>query len=262
LKSGSAMNSRLEHPSLRSHGGLTLVELLVALLIAAFLIIGLVQIVMAARGSFQLQENQAEVQENGRYAVSTLGKLIRQTGYSPQPWNEDFEPTGLMPGTQDRVSSRSDRLTIRSWSNTNCFDNRNPVEDGFGEAAFFLRESSFDLNDRNDLTHTCRYGPTEAGFTTQIRHQGFVRHVEMFQALFGLDDNGNGHVNRWVKAAEWADQQQILGIKIGLLLRSTDSVVERSKQDFSVLDADYTAAADGRLRLLLEFTAPIKGRSG
>jgi type IV pilus assembly protein PilW len=256
------MNSRLDHSSLRLHGGMTLVELLVAVLITAFLVMGLVQIVMAARGGFRLQENQAEVQENGRYAVSTLGKLIRQTGYNPKPWNDDFEPTGLTADTQDRVSSRSDRLAIRSWSNTNCFDNRNPVEDGSGAAAFYLRESSFDLNDRHDLTHTCRYGPSEAGFTTQIRRQGFVRNVESFQALYGQDDNGDGHVDRWVKAAEWSDQQQILGVRIGLLLRSTDSVVERRKQDFSVLDAEYTAAADGRLRLLLEFTSPIKGRRG
>ena len=256
------MNSRIKHSPLSPQDGLTLVELLVAVLIAAFLIIGLVQIVMAARGSFRLQENQAEVQENGRYIVSTLGKLIRQTAYNPQPWNKDFESTGLTLDNQDQVSTRSDRLAIRSWSNTNCFDNRNPVEDSSGEALFFLRESSFDLNDRNDLTHTCRYGPTEADFTTQIRRQGFVRNVESFQALYGQDDNGDGHVDRWVRAADWADQQQILGIRIGLLLRSTDSVVERSRQDFSVLDFDYTASADGRLRLLLEFTAPIKGRSG
>jgi type IV pilus assembly protein PilW len=256
------MNSRIKHSPPSPQDGLTLVELLVAVLIAAFLIIGLVQIVMAARGSFRLQENQAEVQENGRYIVSTLGKLIRQTAYNPQPWNKDFESTGLTLDNQDQVSTRSDRLAIRSWSNTNCFDNRNPVEDSSGEALFFLRESSFDLNDRNDLTHTCRYGPTEADFTTQIRRQGFVRNVESFQALYGQDDNGDGHVDRWVRAADWADQQQILGIRIGLLLRSTDSVVERSRQDFSVLDSDYTASADGRLRLLLEFTAPIKGRSG
>ena len=256
------MNSRIKHSPLSPQDGLTLVELLVAVLIAAFLIIGLVQIVMAARGSFRLQENQAEVQENGRYIVSTLGKLIRQTAYNPQPWNKDFESIGLTLDTQDQVSTRSDRLAIRSWSNTNCFDNRNPVEDSSGEALFFLRESSFDLNGRNDLTHTCRYGPTEADFTTQIRRQGFVRNVESFQALYGQDDNGDGHVDRWVRAADWADQQQILGIRIGLLLRSTDSVVERSRQDFSVLDSDYTASADGRLRLLLEFTAPIKGRSG
>ena len=121
MKSGPAVHPRTKYASLRSNGGLTLVELLVAVLIAAFLIMGLVQIVMAARGSFQLQENQAEVQENGRYAISTLARLIRQTGFNPRPWSENFGPHGLTPETRDRVTTRSDRLAIRAWSNTNCF---------------------------------------------------------------------------------------------------------------------------------------------
>lgn len=247
---------------MRDQHGLTLIELLIAALISAFLIAGLLQIVVAARGGFRLQENQAEVQENGRYAVSTLSKIIRQAGYSPEPWNEGFDAIGLTSDTRDSVTSRTDRLAIRSWSNTNCFDHRNPVKDASGEAAFYLRESLFDLNGRNDLTHTCRYGPSPADFTTQIKRQGFVRNVESFQALYGQDSNGDGQVDRWVRGAEWADQKEILGIRIGLLLKSTDSVVDRSGEMFTVLDSRHAASADGKLRLLLEFTAPIKGRNG
>ena len=64
--------------TLNRQRGLLLAELLLAALISAFLIMGLVQIVMAARTSFRLQENEAEVQENGRHAVATLSALIRQ----------------------------------------------------------------------------------------------------------------------------------------------------------------------------------------
>jgi len=103
--------------------GLMLAELLVAVLLSAFLVMGLVQIVSAARSSFRLQENEAEVQENGRHAIATLGVLIRQAGFSPQPWNESFQSPALTPDTRDRVSSESDRLALRSWSNLNCFDN-------------------------------------------------------------------------------------------------------------------------------------------
>jgi len=71
--------------------GMMLVELLVAVLLSAFLVMGLVQIVSAARSSFRLQESEAEVQENGRHAIATLGVLIRQAGFSPQPWNESFQ---------------------------------------------------------------------------------------------------------------------------------------------------------------------------
>lgn len=251
-------------PQIHTHKqhGMLLMELMLAALLSAFLIIGLVQIVAAARSSFRLQENEAEVQENGRHAISTLGALVRQAGFRPQPWNESFELPALTSATQDRVSSRSDRIALRSWSDLNCFDNRNPVEDNSGEPAFFIRESVFDLNDRRDLMRTCRYGPTEAEFITQIRRQGFIRNVESFQALYGEDSNNDGNIDRWVRGAEWSNENGILGVRIGLLLNSSEVVVEPATQEFSVLDFQHRTRADGKLHRLFEFTAAIKGRSG
>jgi len=242
--------------------GLLLAELLLAALISAFLLIGLVQIVMAARSSFRLQENEAEVQENGRHAIATLSALIRQAGFSPEPWNESFESPSLLAETQDRVSSRSDRLAIRFWSDLNCFDNRNPVEDGAGEPAFYIRESVFDLNDRRDLTHTCRYGPTASELVTQIRREGFIRNVESFQAIYGEDSDHDGNIDRWVRGGEWLAEAHVLGIRLGLLLGSTEVVTEQAAQNFSVLDLEYSSSADGKLHRLFEFTSAIRGRNG
>lgn len=246
----------------RKQKGLMLVELMLSALLSAFLLTGLVQIVSAARSSFRLQENEAEIQENGRHAIAMLAGLIHQAGFSPQPWNENYSSPALTSATQDRVSSQSDRIALRSWSNLNCFDNRNPIEDASGEPAFFIRESVFDLNSRHDLTHTCRYGPTEAEFTTQIRRQGFVRNVESFQALYGEDRDHDGDIDRWVHGGQWSDETQVLGVRLGLLLSSSEVVVEQAAQDFSVLDFQHRTDADGRLHHVFEFTATIKGRSG
>ncbi len=242
--------------------GILLAELLIAVLLSAFLVIGLVQIVSAARSSFRLQENESEVQENGRHAIAMLAMHIHQAGFSPQPWNESFQSQALTSDTHDRVSTWSDRIALRSWSNRNCFDNRNPIEDESGEPAFFIRESVFDLNSRRDLTHTCRYGPTDAEFTTQIRRQGFIQNVESFQALYGEDRDHDGSIDRWVRGGQWSDEKQVLGVRLGLLLNSSDVVVEQAAQDFSVLDFQSRTPADGKLHRLIEFTATIKGRSG
>jgi len=242
--------------------GILLAELLIAVLLSAFLVIGLVQIVTAARSSFRLQENEAEVQENGRHAIATLGELISQAGFSPQPWNDSFKSQALTSDTRDRISSRSDRIVLRSWSNLNCFDNRNPMEDESGNPAFFIRESIFELNSGRDLTHTCRYGPTDTEFTTQIRRQGFIRNVESFQVLYAEDRDHDGNFDLWVRGGEWSDESQVLGVRLGLLLNSSEVVVEQAARDFSVLDFQHRTNADGRLHRLFEFTASIKGRSG
>lgn len=240
--------------------GILLVEVLLAALLSAFLIVGLVQIVSAARSSFRLQENEAELQENARHAIATLSALVRQAGFSPKPWDEAYLLPAFTAETQNHVSSRGDRLALRFWSNLNCFENRNPIKDETGEAAFFIRESVFDLNSSYGLTHTCRYGPTEAGFTTQIRRQGFIRNVESFQALYGEDSDQDGNIDRWVLGGEWSEEKQVLGIRLGLLLKSSDVVVEQAEADFSILDFQYTTPADGKLHRLVEFTAAIKGR--
>ena len=241
--------------------GFTLVELLLVLVLSVFLMAGLVQIVSAASSSFRLQENQAEVMENARHLMSTIGAMVRQSGFSPEPWNEEYPRLGLMEETADQVTSKTDRLVLRYWSDTNCFDNRNPVVDEVGQPEFFIRESLLDLNSRSDLTHTCRYGPDDSALVTQINHQGFIQNVESFQLLYGEDTSGDGTVNHWAKGGQWASADGVLAVRIGFLLRSTDAVVEATPQTYSILDQPYTASADGRLRQMFVFTTVIRGNS-
>jgi type IV pilus assembly protein PilW len=242
--------------------GFTLVELLLVILLSAFLITGMVQIVSAAGASFRLQDNRAEVMENGRHAMATIGRLVRQAGFSPQPWNDAYSREALTAATADGISNRSDRLAFRFWSDTNCFGNRNPVVNARGESVFYLRESLFDLNGNGDLAHTCRYGPSAAKLVTQLNHQGMIRNVDSFQALFGEDTIGDGQVDRWVKGGEWAGADRILAVRIGLLLHSSDEVLEVSRRTFDVLDQPYTTRLDGRHRQLFVFTSWIRGGAG
>lgn len=61
--------------------GLTLIELMIALLIGSMLVLGLVQVFGAARSAYQLSEGIARVQENGRFAMDFLQRDIRMAGH-------------------------------------------------------------------------------------------------------------------------------------------------------------------------------------
>jgi type IV pilus assembly protein PilW len=61
--------------------GLTLIEIMVALLIGTVLLVGLVQIFGASRTAYQLSEGLARVQENSRFAVDYLQRDIRMAGH-------------------------------------------------------------------------------------------------------------------------------------------------------------------------------------
>jgi prepilin-type N-terminal cleavage/methylation domain-containing protein len=261
LSRARLMTDRLKMAGIRSAPGFTLVELMLVILLSAVLITGMVQIVSAASSSFRLQDNQAEVMENGRHAIVTISGLVRQAGFSPEPWDTSYSREGLTAASADGISSRSDRLVVRSWSDTNCFDNQNPVVDESGEPAFYLRESLFDLNSNSDLAHTCRYGPDDLGLVTQINHQGFIRNVDSFQALYGEDTVGDGQVDQWVGGGEWDTADRVLAVRLGLLLHGSDAVLETGRRSFTVLDQPYTSNADGRVRHLFEFTAMIRGNA-
>ncbi len=65
----------------RTQRGLTLVELLVALVVSLVLMTGVVQIFIANKVTYRTQEGLARIQENGRYAMQRIGRSARAAGY-------------------------------------------------------------------------------------------------------------------------------------------------------------------------------------
>ena len=61
--------------------GLTLIELMIAMLIGTILILGIVQVFASSRAAYQLSEGLARVQENGRFAMDYLQRDIRMAGH-------------------------------------------------------------------------------------------------------------------------------------------------------------------------------------
>jgi len=61
--------------------GLSLIELMIAIVISSFLVLGLVQVFSAARNAYQLSEGLSRTQENGRFAMDFLQQDIRMAGH-------------------------------------------------------------------------------------------------------------------------------------------------------------------------------------
>jgi type IV pilus assembly protein PilW len=64
----------------RKENGLTLVELLIALVLSLVIIAGIVQVFLANREAYNISESLIRVQENGRFAMNFLSTAIRQSG--------------------------------------------------------------------------------------------------------------------------------------------------------------------------------------
>ena len=60
---------------------MTLVEIMISLLIGAFLIGGVLQIFLSTKQTYRMQESLSRLQENGRFAMDFLTKDIRMAGF-------------------------------------------------------------------------------------------------------------------------------------------------------------------------------------
>jgi type IV pilus assembly protein PilW len=80
----------------RRQQGLSLVELMVALLIGLVLLAGVFQIYLSGRQSAHAQEDLARMQENGRYAMDLITQDLRRAGY----WGGNADATQItgLPG--------------------------------------------------------------------------------------------------------------------------------------------------------------------
>lgn len=65
----------------RVQAGLSLIELMIALVIGTLLILGAVQVFAASRSAYMISEGIARVQENGRFALDFLQRDIRMAGH-------------------------------------------------------------------------------------------------------------------------------------------------------------------------------------
>lgn len=61
--------------------GVSLIELMIALLIGSLLILGLVEVFAASRTAYQMSEGMARVQENSRFAMDYLQRDLRMGGH-------------------------------------------------------------------------------------------------------------------------------------------------------------------------------------
>jgi len=99
------INMRASH----RQAGLSMIELLVALAIGSFLIIGAVTLQSQSRRNFDVNEQQARLQENARYVLAVIEpelQLAGVYGYSQDPnavmWDNDG---ALTPPNQLRMTS-------------------------------------------------------------------------------------------------------------------------------------------------------------
>ncbi len=331
--------------TLKRQLGLSLVEILVALVISLFLLAGIIQVYTGNRATFSFSNSLSEIQENGRFALDLMSQDLRlanewgcvrpRGGTNPNVedtlvvftvpgYDTDFhyflgedpiEGTnnlGLNGSDTVRVRggkggaanvespffpSATQRLTINGRSSigagdiilvARCGSN---VEEGINipEADLHRVTASVLINSdsQTDLTlaanksqefqndavvvelQTVTYSIAAgaSGEPALFRQefnaaaQELVEGVEDMQVLYGVDDDGDNYPNQYFDADNVGDFEDVVSVRIMLLVRSIDDFVVDAPQTYTFNGAQVTAP-DRRIRQVFTSTIALRNQIG
>lgn len=188
------MNAMIPLPRARgrAHGasaqsGVGMVELLVAMLLGAVLVIGVMQMFTASRQTFRMQDSMALTQEGGAFAIDFIARDLVRAGASRElPEPTDTNTVFNWPTTIDGGLGANDELTIVYEPNQ------------VGVTQYCNGENIADVTARNGNHYwvnanrqlMCQ-GMARAGnvFVAVGTAQVLVDNVESFQVQYGVDSD-------------------------------------------------------------------------
>lgn len=227
--------------------GLTLVELMVAMVIGLLLLAGIMQVLITSQHSHRLQNGLSLVQENGRFITEYLGRHIRTAG--DPAWyfaSDEAEDTGDWP-----IEYSNGALTIRYQHTEDCLGHTvgsAGERDGLEQP---LAVSTFYVDSETEQLMCVGNGDGSA--------EPLIRGVDAVRYRFGEDTNGNGSANVYRHGDDVTDWSRVVSVRVGLLLNTVDEAGVRRVRTFQLLGQQYEFN-DGRPRQIFVQTIKLRNR--
>jgi type IV pilus assembly protein PilW len=223
-----------------------MLELMISLSLGLLLLTGIGTIYVGSNQTYRVQEQNARIQESGRFALDVIGRSIRQAGY----WNMPIDPASLQTAfTGTPITGTASSVTVQ-------YDGTGAVNcSGAVVAANAIVTEAIDRDANNNL---------------RCNTQPLVSNVEALQFLYGIDTVNTPplYATRYVAAP--ADWSQVVSVRACVLIRSEDQGITATAQRYLNCDgalatgatAFTTAGAnDRRLRRVFMATFNLRNRT-
>jgi len=255
----------------RAQQGLTLVELMIALLLGLLLSFAAIQLLVSNQRTFSLQDAVTAINEDGQTVLRYIAADIRNAGrgssvegyVQPVVLNLAVDDGGGTPvafQSSDGGAGGNDVLVVRYLAQRACqgadltAGGANPEGAIVVNRYFVVDESLWcaSLSERAD-------GGYDALAPNAVE---LISGVESFQVLYGIDGFRDGKIGAtgFVSAAGLAATDSVVAIRVGLLLRSSDTTlpVPAGGQTLSVLDQQVVTPEDRAIRRVFSTTAQVR----
>ena len=256
---------------MRSQRGLTLVELMVALVLSLLVVVAAYASLTVARQGFGSVSGASQLRDNARFATAVIEQLAMQAGYK-NDYNATYmqASSGIggfnMSGSSDvanfvsgnsnaslpsggQAINGSDILTLRymvskvsdadgraDQAMINCLGSPEKSTSLMAESRLYVALSN------GEPTLMCQYQTSANTYSTG---EPLIEGVEVFQVLYGLNDTSDANTNTvdattpnfaYKSASEIttdAQWRKVRSLRIGMVLRSNDGVAStRESQDY------------------------------
>ncbi|QEY61309.1 hypothetical protein FXN65_04300 [Metapseudomonas lalkuanensis] len=258
----------------RHQAGVTIVELMIALLLSTILIGGVLQVFLSSSRTYSMAESLARTQENGRFALEFIAQSARQAGYL-EPYllinkrlpladtNCNWPSTADAHCTANGASSDQVAFVLQpaeikddptsTARRRDCAGN-DVAEDTVIANVFHI--AAADANNRYPSLACTTFDVTDPTTFQTVR---LVDGVENLQLLYGVSTSGDPQsVNQFVSANRVTNWSSVSAVRIAVLASSMTraSGDAANPSEFTLLDARVTAPNDGLTRQV--FTTTVR----
>ncbi|MEW9798744.1 PilW family protein [Alteromonas sp. CYL-A6] len=254
------MRRHLQHHGAR---GFSLVELMITLLLGAIITGAVIQVLVSSQVTNKLNQAIAQVQESGRFIMTRLSRELLEVGrYDNVAAQIDGSvdtvseaayvvnhpvvligdmATSLTLGSTQAGSGGNDSLVVSMLASEDCTGNRH----GYAAGDEFHVVNRYFVSD-SELKCTGYDGRVLRGLKVAGVAPSTVTlldNVESFQVQYGVTsdiDTSNGQAVRYVTADELgvlrANNQQVVALRWGVLIKSYESQLQTTSPRFAVLN--------------------------
>ena len=216
--------------------GLTLIELMVALVISLLILAGLFTVYQSNNRAYRISDGLVRVQENGRFALDFIVRELRMAGFPAI----DSNLRNQVGGTEGTGPNNSDTLIIRNNTGNDCI----------GTAVAGVVQNTYTIVDTG---RTNKQG--NAIMALDCNGTELVEGIENLQVLYGVDTDAerDGIPNRYVDADNVAvvsnGWQRVVTVRIALLANSGEELATvSSARSFRMLGTNLGPYNDSLIR--------------
>jgi len=267
-------NANWSH-TIRYEHGFSLIEIMIALLIALILMVAIGQVFLGNKQAYKTQDDLSRMQEDARFAIETMSRSIRMAGYKANGSGVVFaNPT--LDGTDSASATGSDTLIVRyagmdklgaagtaDGSVVDCQGQSVPLNT-ISNNQFYIAN---DPANNNEPTLFC-----DNNFGGAANPKALIPGVESMQILWGEDTDADGAPNYYVPISSVVNKSNVVVLRISLLMRTFNqvgvAVDGKTYQHFGPdypnyatdLGAQFVAPADLRIRRIFSTTIGARNR--